>query len=109
MRKRGKRTVAMLDIKHLRKDKDHLEAKLRTKESDIQLSPILALDERIRQIKANVEEIKAKRNHLSDEIGAKKRKKEDASALMQEVAGLGDKIAALDHELASVEAEFTQK
>lgn len=98
----------MLDIKLLRKDSDYYEKKLRTKDPDVSLAPVLALDEKIREIKAHVEEMKAKRNHLSQEIGEKKRKKEDASALMKEVSGLGEKIAELDRELACREAEFTE-
>lgn len=99
----------MLDIKLLRKDSALLEAKLRSKDPAASLKPILALDERIRAIKAAVEDLKAKRNHLSQEIGEKKRKKEDTSALMEEVSGMGEKIRGLDLELAEKEAEFLQK
>lgn len=99
----------MLDIKLLRKDSSYYEKKLKTKDPEVSLAPVLALDEKIREIKASVEEMKAKRNHLSQEIGEKKRKKEDASALMKEVSGLGEKIAELDRELACVEAEFTEQ
>ncbi|HSW86885.1 MAG TPA: serine--tRNA ligase, partial [Rhabdochlamydiaceae bacterium] len=56
-----------------------------------------------------VEELKSTRNHLSKEIGEKKRKKEDAAELMQQVSGLGDTISALDHELAHLEPELTDK
>ncbi|HSW86548.1 MAG TPA: serine--tRNA ligase, partial [Rhabdochlamydiaceae bacterium] len=99
----------MLDIKLLRKDKAQIEKRLKTKEPDIDLSPILALDERIRENKMKVEELKSTRNHLSKEIGEKKRKKEDAAELMQQVSGLGDTISALDHELAHLEPELTDK
>ena len=99
----------MLDIKLLRKDKAHLEARLKTKDPDIDLSPILALDEQIRETKMKVEELKSTRNHLSKEIGDRKRKGEDASEWMQQVSGLGDKISALDHQLAALEAELNDK
>jgi seryl-tRNA synthetase len=99
----------MLDIKLLRKDKPLFEAKLKSKDPTVDLSPLLALDERIRQIKASVEEIKAKRNHLSTEIGEKKRKKEETTDLMEQVSGLGDKISSLDQELSTIEKEFEQK
>lgn len=99
----------MLDIKLLRKDSSYYEKKLKTKDPEVSLAPVLALDEKIREIKASVEEMKAKRNHLSQEIGEKKRKKEDASTLMKEVSGMGEKIAELDRQLACVEAEFTEQ
>lgn len=99
----------MLDIKLLRKDKVEVEARLKTKEPDVDLSPILTLDERIRENKMKVEELKSTRNHLSKEIGEKKRKKEDVAELMQQVSGLGDTISALDHELSHLESELTDK
>ncbi len=99
----------MLDMKLIRANKDAIEKKLQTKDPEIDLSLIVALDEKIRVIKLNVEELKASRNLLSKEIGERKREKKDASDLMQEVGGLGDKIAAFDHELTALEEEFTQK
>ncbi|HEY2811649.1 MAG TPA: serine--tRNA ligase [Rhabdochlamydiaceae bacterium] len=99
----------MIDIKLLRTDKEGLEKKLKGKDSDISLAPIFSLDEHIRVIKTNVEELKATRNHLSKEIGEKKRLKQDTEKLMEEVAGLGDKIATLDSELKILEEEFEQK
>jgi seryl-tRNA synthetase len=99
----------MLDIKLLRKDPAKFEAKLKTKNPEVELTPILALDERIREVIAELETLQAKRNQLSKEIGEKKRAKEDASALMQEVAGLGDKVQTLNHERTTLEQEFTHK
>jgi seryl-tRNA synthetase len=96
----------MLDIKELRKDPELFEKKLKTKISDIDLSPILALDEKVRSMKTEAEELKSKRNHASKEIGYKKQKREDASALLTEMSTIGDRISQLDHEITSVEAEL---
>jgi seryl-tRNA synthetase len=99
----------MLDIKTLRKDPAKFEAKLKTKTPEIELTPILALDTQIREVITEVEHLQAKRNHLSKEIGEKKRGKEDTSTLMQEVAGLGDQVQALNHERSSLEQKLTEK
>lgn len=99
----------MIDLKWLRTHKESIEAKLKSKDPDIDLSPIMALDERMRVIKTNVEELKASRNHLSQQIGEKKRLKQDTSQLMEEVGGMGDKIAILDHELKNLEDQLVQK
>ncbi len=99
----------MLDIKLLRKDPVAFEAKLKTKDPSVDLKPILALDEQIRAVIGEVEAIQAKRNHLSKEIGETKRKKEDASVLMQEVAGLGDRASLLNHERTRLEQEIADK
>lgn len=99
----------MLDIKLIRANRAAVEAKLKAKDPSIDLSSIVALDDRVRVIKLSVEELKASRNHLSKEIGEKKRLKADTTELMKEVAGLGDKIALLDQELALLDAELMQK
>lgn len=99
----------MLDIKLIRANREAIEKKLKTKDPEIDLSPIVALDERIRVIKMSVEELKATRNHLSKEIGEKKREKQDTTELMKEVAGLGDKIGILDKELEALEQDLGQK
>jgi seryl-tRNA synthetase len=99
----------MIDLKLLRANKESIEAKLRSKDPEIELSSLLALDDRIRVIKTNVEELKSSRNSLSQQIGEKKRLKQDTSLLMEEVAGLGDKISILDHELKALEEQLVQK
>lgn len=99
----------MIDIKLIRADKNGTEKRLRTKDLEIDLSEIAALDERTRVIKVNVEELKASRNQLSKEIGEKKRLKQDTTEIMKEVSGIGDKIAILDHELTALEQELIHK
>ena len=99
----------MIDIRLIRANKESIEKKLKTKDPLIDLSSIVALDERIRVIKITVEELKASRNQFSKEIGEKKRIKEDASVLMQEVSGLGEKISGLDQELSLLEHELNHK
>jgi seryl-tRNA synthetase len=105
----GLRRLKMLDIKLIRKDKDIIEKKLKSKDPTVELSPILALDERIRVVKVGVEELKASRNGLSKEIGEKKRKAESCDSLMDEVGRIGEKIAILDQELSILEKDFAEK
>ena len=95
----------MLDVKLLRKDPQTVEKKLKTKDPEVRVSHTLALDEKIRRLLHEAEEIKAKRNHLSKEIGDAKRQGKDVSSLMNEVAGLGDKAKVLDAETAKLEEE----
>ncbi len=97
----------MLDIKLLRKDPAAFEAKLKTKEPSIDLGPVLILDEKIRHLIGKLEEIQAKRNALSKEIGEKKRVKEDVADLMSEVAGLGDLVSTLNHQRSELENQLT--
>jgi len=94
----------MLDIKLLRKDRQIIEAKLKTKDPNVNLTPILELDEEVRALKTEAEEIKNNRNLLSKQIGEKKRSGEDTSSLMSDVSGLGKKVSDLDHKIAEKEA-----
>lgn len=96
----------MLDLKELRKDPKALEEKLKNKVPEVSLSPLLRLDEKLRALKTEAEELKSKKNHASKEIGMKKQKGEDVSGVMVEMTSLGDKIAVLDQESAKVEAEL---
>ena len=96
----------MLDLKEIRKDSAAIEAKLRTKIPEISLALILKLDEKIRSLKTEVEEIKAKRNASSKEIGLRKQKGEDVSTIMAEMTSLGETVSKHDHEISHLEKEL---
>jgi seryl-tRNA synthetase len=96
----------MLDLKELRKDPQGLETKLKNKVPEVSLSPVIALDEKLRALKTEVEELKSKKNHASKEIGVKKQKGEDVSKFMAEMNALGDQITIRDQEIGKVEAEL---
>ena len=96
----------MLDIKLIRKDAKKIEELLQRKDPTIRLEKIIQLDERSREVIVELENLQAKRNATSKEIGEKKRKGEDVSGIMQEVAGLGDKVAELNLEKGEIEKEL---
>lgn len=96
----------MLDIKELRKNPEAFQQKLQTKAPEASITPILHLDEQIRSLKTEVEELKAKRNHASKEIGYKKQKGEDASSLLSEMSALADQITARDHQVNALETKI---
>jgi len=97
----------MLDIKLIRERAQEVEEKIQTKEPDLSLSSILALDEHIRSLKCEVEEKKAQRNSISKQVGERKRSGKSADDLLEQVGGLGDKIAILDREIRESEERFT--
>ena len=96
----------MLDIKELRKDPKAIEKKLQQKVPEANLSHLLALDEKLRSMKTEAEELKSKRNHSSKEIGMRKQKGEDVSQFTAEMTAIGDAIGVLDHKIAKMEEEF---
>jgi seryl-tRNA synthetase len=96
----------MLDLKEIRKDPGEVERKLKEKAPEARLSHLLALDERLRALKTEVEKLKSERNRASEEIGQKKRKGEDISAATAAMGTLGERIGVRDKELADLEAEL---
>src|SRR5579872_665733 len=93
----------MLDIKEMRKDFKGVETKLKNKVPEVDLGPVMALDEKIRALQTELDELKAQRNHASKEIGQKKQKGEDTASLMSGLSSLSDKISAKDHEATKIE------
>jgi seryl-tRNA synthetase len=96
----------MLDIKLIRKEREKIEAKIKTKEPDLDLSRVIEFDEKVRHLKTEVERLKGIRNERSKEVGELKRRQEPAEKLMEEVREIGEKISKLDQELTVAEAAF---
>jgi len=87
----------MLDIKRIRDDEATVRAGLKNKGADLALlDRLLDADTRRRTAVTDVEGLKSRRNAVSKEVGALKRKGEDTSKIQTEMRELGDKIAAQD-------------
>lgn len=97
----------MLDIKILREQGAEVEKKLLTKDSTVNISPILALDERVRALITEAEALQASRKSLSKKIGSLKHSGESVDALMKEVTELGDKIHVIEESLEPLEEELS--
>ena len=67
----------------------------------------IALDQTRRETIQAVEERKAARNTVSQQVGQRKRAGESADDLQQQSRALGDEIAKLDSELAQTESELS--
>lgn len=98
----------MLDIKLLRKEPLAIEKKLKLKDPSINLSAVLELDHRIRELKTKVEQLKATRNEFSQKIGELKRQGKETTELMNKVTGISEEIHALDPQIAPLEEQYTQ-
>ena len=97
----------MLDINIIREKPDLIRTALKNRQMDpAPVDDILKLDEKRRVLLTEVEQLKAERNVVSKEISKMKdaAEREAKIAAMREV---GDKITALDKEVADVEAGLT--
>ncbi|MEC2074293.1 serine--tRNA ligase [Alkalihalophilus marmarensis] len=97
----------MLDVKRLRNDLADIKEKLSTRGEDISgLDQFGDLDEKRRAIIVEVEELKSRRNQVSQEVAQLKREKKDADHLIKETREVSEKVKQLDEELRGLDAEL---
>ena len=105
--------MTMVDIKVLREEADGGKENIRKKFQDEKIASVdevLALDQENRQIKQEVEALRANRNKVSKQIGALmgQGKKEEAEKVKQEVAACGKRIEELSVREKEVEGKIKE-
>lgn len=99
----------MLDVKLFRTEADLQRVvqamKNRGKTLD-DISRFTGLDSKRRELLQEVEQLKNRRNIVSQEVAALKKAKQDADALIEEMKGVGDRIKVLDDEIRVLEADL---
>ncbi len=101
----------MLDITQLRKDLDAVIERLNARKNPqpfLDIDRFKAFEGERRQVQVRTEELQARRNALSKQIGAAKGKGEDASALMAEVGGIADELKAGAERLDAIQLELNE-
>ena len=98
----------MLDLGFVRGNLELVEEKLRARAADpaALLGDFRALDQRRREAITTAERLKARRNDLSQQVGALKKAGQDATAVMDETRALKDKLDELDRTAASLDEEL---
>ncbi|WP_277186111.1 serine--tRNA ligase [Caballeronia sp. BR00000012568055] len=97
----------MLDIQHLRKDLDGVAKRLADRGFTLDVAAFSALEAERRDIQTRTEELQARRNSLSKQIGAMKGRGEDTSAVMAEVSGIGDTMKESAAKLDDVQKRLS--
>jgi len=98
----------MIDIQLLRKDIDNVAARLAARKFQLDVAAFNALEAERKQIQTRTEELQGKRNTLSKQIGMLKGKGEDTTAVMAEVAGIGDELKASAERLDEIQARMSE-
>ncbi len=98
----------MLDIQLFRKDIDAVAQRLATRGFQLDVAAFQALEAERKQLQTQTEELQARRNSLSKQIGMLKGKGEDASAVMAEVGGIGDTLKASAARLDEIQAHLAE-
>lgn len=104
----------MLDIKFLRENPEIVKQNIRNKFQDTKLplvDQVIALDKENREIKQEVESLRAERNKISKEIGKLmgQGKKEEAEEVKKKVAASGARIDELSAREKEVEEEIKKR
>ncbi len=101
----------MLDITLLRKDLGAAVARLerrKTPQPYLDVGRFTALEGERKSIQSRTEELQARRNAFSKQIGQLKGKGEDTSAVMAEVGGLADELKASAERLEVIQSELAE-
>ena len=99
----------MLDINLLRRDLAGVLAQLQRRKNPqpfLDVPRYSALEAERKQIQTATEQLQARRNATSKQIGQRKGKGEDTSALMSEVNGIADELKAGAERLECIQAEL---
>ena len=97
----------MLDIQLIRRDLSAVTQRLATRGVVLDTTRIEALEAERKAIQTQTQDLQARRNQLSKQIGMAKGKGEDASELMNEVNGLGDALKTSEDRLAGIQDELS--
>jgi len=96
----------MLDIQLLRKDLANVAQRLASRGVTLDTARIEALEAERKEIQTRTQDLQARRNQLSKQIGMAKGKGEDVGALMGEVAGLSDALKQGEERLAGIQEDL---
>src|SRR6185437_12209072 len=88
----------MHDIRFIREQPDKFDEALKRRNLPPAAQSILAVDAERRTAQTAMQELQAKRNDVSRQVGEIKKKGGDANALMQEVGEIKNKIATLEEQ-----------
>ena len=89
----------MLDAKFVRDNLEVVAARLRDRGAAVDLDEFVKTDASRRRLLAEVEQLKHRRNTVSEEVGRLKKAGQDAAALILEMRGVGEQIKKLDEDI----------
>lgn len=96
----------MLDLKFIRENPELVKKGIEAKNEKSRVDEVLELDKQRREILVLSEQLKAKRNQVSQEVGKLKKAGKDTTSIVAEMKEVSDKIKEFDDKLASIEEEL---
>lgn len=96
----------MLDLRFVRENTELVAEAIKKRGKDISLNRFLELDEERREILYEAEQLKHKRNVVSEKIGQLKRNGKDIKGMIEEMKDVSDRIKSFDENLKEIEEEL---
>jgi seryl-tRNA synthetase len=93
----------MLEIKYIRQNLESVRQSLTNRGTSIDWERFVETDDGRKAILGEIEQLRHRRNVVSDEIAALKRQGKDAQAMVEEMRGVGGQIKTLETALAEHE------
>ena len=96
----------MLDPKMLKENPEAVRAMLKRRNMEFPLEDLIGLDRRRRELIVETQELKHKKNKLSEAVAAKKKAKQDAGSELEEMKKIGASLEKAEQERVSAEERF---
>ncbi|HSC80846.1 MAG TPA: serine--tRNA ligase [Chitinolyticbacter sp.] len=96
----------MLDINLLRNDLDGVAARLKTRKFDLDTAAFAALEAERKTLQTATQELQAKRNSVSKQIGQAKARGEDVTPILAEVENLKGELTAKETALTELQGKL---
>ncbi|MGI6707087.1 MAG: serine--tRNA ligase [Clostridia bacterium] len=98
----------MLDIKRIRSNPEELRTAMANRGQEVNLEEFFALDEKRRRTLMEAEQLKNRRNTVSQEIARLKKAKQDAEALKSEMRTVSQHIKDLDEQVREIDERLEE-
>lgn len=98
----------MLELKFVRDNLELVKKALNDKGEDAAIDRFAETDEKRRALLRDVEQLKNRRNTVSEEVAQMKRRGEDATTVIEDMRTVSQRIKDMDNELRQVEEELNE-
>ena len=96
----------MISIKDIRANSQNIEKALISKGYDGSINDIISLDENFRKVTHSLEQLRAKKNTVSEMVALAKRNGENSDEIIKEMRDLGDEIKILEAESNTIKLDL---
>ncbi|MDD3087105.1 MAG: serine--tRNA ligase, partial [Candidatus Omnitrophica bacterium] len=93
----------MLDLKFIRENLELVEESLRNRNLKLDLSVLVKIDDKRRDVLLRLENLRAKRNKANDEIGALLKEKKDAKEKINSMKSISLEIGQMEDEVKAAQ------